>query len=184
MVAGVLYKHFSSGMARDKEEVVSEKYTSSPPMPEEILGLYRPIPDRLWKRRRNIQIRELPSRCHMKIIRTYREFEIEFVFPDELAKHLALQGIEPSSVVSSDHEWFELFLFYTIDKDQDGRPDENFGHRFQIFFYDMILDDQEGAPKELPICESPNDTNRILCDGARKIGPMRLRYRLLMKTDS
>ncbi len=120
----------------------------------------------------------------MQIIRTYRDYEIEFLFPDELARHLDLQGIKPSNVVSSDHEWFELFLFYTIDKDQDGLPDENFGRRFQVFFYDMILDDVVGPPKEMPICDSPNDTSRILCDGARKIGPMRLRYRLLMKTDS
>ncbi len=119
----------------------------------------------------------------MKIIRTYRDFEIEFFFPDELAKHLALQGIEPSSVVSDDLEWFEVFLFYTIDRDQDGLPDEEFGHRFQIFFYDMILDDVAGPPTEIPICEPPNDTSRIVCDGTKKVGPMRLSYRLLMKRD-
>ena len=119
----------------------------------------------------------------MKIVRTYRSFEIEFVFPDELARHLALQGIKPSSVVSDDLEWFEVFLFYTIDKDQDGLPDENFGRQFQVFFYDMMLDDVVGPPTAIPICESPNDTSRILCDGARKVGAMRLRYRLLMKTD-
>lgn len=116
-------------------------------------------------------------------MRTYRGFEIEFFFPDELARHLALQGMKPSSVVSDDLEWFEVFLFYSLDKDQDGLPDKNFGHRFQVFFYDMILDDVAGPPKEIPICELPNDTSRILCDGARKIGPMRLRYRLLMKRD-
>lgn len=120
----------------------------------------------------------------IKIVRTYRDFEIEFVFPDELARHLALQGIKPSSVVASDHEWFELSLFYTIDKDQDGLPDKDFGHRFQIFFYNMILDDQEGPPKGIPICEPPSDTNRILCDDAKTIGPVRLRYRLLMQNDS
>ncbi len=119
----------------------------------------------------------------MKIGRAYRGFEIEFVFPDELARHLALQGLKPSSVVSDDLEWFEVFLFYTIDKDQDGLPDENFGRQFQVFFYDMILDDAVGPPTSIPICEPPNDTSRVLCDGARTVGPMRLRYRLLMKTD-
>ena len=117
----------------------------------------------------------------MEISRTYRGFEIEFVFRDELARHLALQGIKPSSVVSDDLEWFEVFLFYAIDKDQDGRPDENFGRHFQVFFYDMILDDMVGPPTAIPICEAPNA--RILYDGARKVGPMRLGYRLLMKAD-
>ena len=119
----------------------------------------------------------------MRMIRTYRDYEIEFVFPDRLVEHLALEGIQPSSVVSSDHEWFEVFLFWMIDRDQDGRPDESFGHRFQVFFHGMILDDIGGPPKEIPISEPPNDAGRVLYDGVRQMGPIRVRYRLLMKTD-
>ena len=119
----------------------------------------------------------------MKVVKTYKGFKLEFVLPDALVRCLAVHGVEPSSLVSNEHEWFEVTLFDLIDENRDGIPDERFGKRFQIFFYSMVLDSVGGPPREIPVGERPIDTSRLLCDGARQIGPMRLRYSLLMKTD-
>ena len=68
----------------------------------------------------------------------HKDFSTEFFVTNSVENFLRENNVPNSDLIEDTFHWYEHFLFDLIDKDMDGKPEEEFGKEFKVVFYGII----------------------------------------------
>ncbi len=119
------------------------------------------------------------------VSRTYKGFTLNFKFSEDTLEFLKKHKVNPDSYCKTKEEqweWFEVFLFDTLDPESNGEPDKAYGKEFDVLFVSYSLDVIRGN-QEIPF-KVDYDPALVLLKTKQKIADKPfLLYYVLMKAE-
>lgn len=97
----------------------------------------------------------------MKIIKTYKDFTIEFILDGVIEDYYVKNKHRIPKVFFEERYWFDSVLFNLIDDDEDGIPDALYGREFQIIFYEVVEKFENKNPQGFKINIALNQSKLI-----------------------